>query len=653
MNLGILAHVDAGKTSLTERLLFAAGAIDTLGRVDEGTTQTDTLELERRRGITIKSAVASFVIGDLAVNLLDTPGHPDFIAEVERVLSVLDGAILVVSAVEGVQAQTRVLMRALQRLGIPTLIFVNKIDRRGADIGRTRHGIVEKLTPNVVMLGSVVRPGTERASFVPHSGTDRAFASELHALLAEGDDALLAAYVAGEDVPFGRLHGVLARHTASGWVYPVFCGSALTGSGVSALSSGIRDLLPSSQEDRDGNVSGAVFKIERGPAGERVAYVRMFAGVLRVRGMVRVGRRDDQRITAIEVFEHGLAKLSPALGAGQIGKVWGLRDVRIGDAIGEARPARVTAFARPTLETAVVPRDPAKRTALFTALTELVEQDPLIGFRLDESRHEMYLSLYGEVQKQIIAATLADEHALDVEFHESTTICIERPVRCGAHVELMGQDGNPFKATVGLRVEPGPRGSGVSFGLEIERGSLPSSFARAVETTVHQTLQQGLHGWEVTDCGVVLTHSDYVPPPPYGWSKYSSSAGDFRSLTPLVLMRALQQAETRVHEPIHRYLLEVPAQSVGTVVPVLAKHRAEPVSIDLSGATAQLRGRIPAAEIHDVQRKLPALTGGEGVLETTFDGYAPVSGTVPPTRPRTDRNPLDRDEYLLRVARRV
>src|SRR5215207_1002139 len=168
LNLGIVAHVDAGKTTLTERLLFAAGVIDEIGRVDDGSTQTDTLTLERQRGITIKSAVVSFVIDDVTVNLIDTPGHPDFIAEVERVLSVLDGAVLVISAVEGVQAQTRVLMRALQRLHIPTLLFINKIDRGGAQIERTLQAIAEKLTPAIIPMGSASELGTRAADYTPY-----------------------------------------------------------------------------------------------------------------------------------------------------------------------------------------------------------------------------------------------------------------------------------------------------------------------------------------------------------------------------------------------------------------------------------------------------------------------------------------------------
>ncbi|MDR0344191.1 MAG: GTP-binding protein, partial [Nocardiopsaceae bacterium] len=221
LNLGILAHVDAGKTTLTERLLYQAGVISEAGSVDQGSTQTDTLPLERQRGITIKSAVASFAVGDVTVNLIDTPGHPEFIAEVERVLSVLDGAVLVVSAVEGVQAQTRVLMRALQRLRIPALIFVNKIDRRGAQYERVLAGLSGKLTPAVIALGSVTGPGTRGAGYVPFGAGDPAFASRLAGQLAEHDDALLAAYVGDEAaIGYQRLRAALAEQARRALVHP-------------------------------------------------------------------------------------------------------------------------------------------------------------------------------------------------------------------------------------------------------------------------------------------------------------------------------------------------------------------------------------------------------------------------------------------------
>src|SRR5712692_1426575 len=226
LNLGIVAHVDAGKTTLTERLLYAAGVIDEIGSVDAGTTQTDSLALERQRGITIKSAVVSFVLGDVIVNLIDTPGHPDFIAEVERALSVLDGAVLVISAVEGVQPQTRILMRALQRLCVPTLLFVNKIDRRGAGYERLLDEIGARLTPAIVPMGSVRELGTRAGDFAAWDGGDAVFTDRLAELLAEQNDSVLAAYVHGErGVPYRQLREELAAQTRRVLVHPVFFGS--------------------------------------------------------------------------------------------------------------------------------------------------------------------------------------------------------------------------------------------------------------------------------------------------------------------------------------------------------------------------------------------------------------------------------------------
>src|SRR2546422_495767 len=247
LNLGILAHVDAGKTTLTERLLDAAGVIDAVGSVDAGTTQTDSLALEQQRGITIKSAVVSFPVDDVTVNLIDTPGHPDFIAEVERVLSVLDGVVLVISGVEGVQPQTPVLMRALQR-------------------------------------------------------------------------------------------------------------------------------LPAADGDVDGSVSGSVFKIERGPGGEKIAYVRMFSGTVRTRDRLRFGEDAECKVTAISVFDQGKTVRRASLSAGEIGKLWGLTEIQIGDAIGRPRRTVEHHFAPPTLETVVVPGNPDDKGALRVALAQLAQQ---------------------------------------------------------------------------------------------------------------------------------------------------------------------------------------------------------------------------------------------------------------------------------------
>ncbi|GAB2600435.1 GTP-binding protein [Kribbella endophytica] len=663
LNLGILAHVDAGKTSLTERLLYAAGVIDAVGSVDDGSTQTDSLALERQRGITIKSAVVSFALGDVTVNLIDTPGHPDFIAEVERVLGVLDGAVLVVSAVEGVQAQTRILMRTLQRLRIPTLIFVNKIDRAGARYDSLLEDLAAKLSPDVVAMGTTDELGTARAGFTPYGPGNAGFALSLVDLLAEHDDRLLATYVEDENALSDEaLRAGLAEQTRRALVHPVYFGSAITGAGTEPLIAGIRELLPAPVGDKEAPVTGSVFKVERGPAGEKVAYVRMFSGELRTRDRLRFRGDQEAKVTAISVFDAGTTATRASVAAGQIGKLWGLSEVRIGDEIttspldGCEKRRESAFFAPPTLETVVLPAKTSDRGNLQSALSQLAEQDPLINLRQDDVRQETSVSLYGEVQKEVIQTTLATEYGLDVSFRETTTIHIERIDGPGAAVEFNKVDPNPFLATIGLRVEPAPTGAGVSFALEVELGSMPYAFIKAVEETVRETLQQGLCGWEIPDARVVMTHSGYSARQSHAHAVFdksmSSTAGDFRLLTPLVLTTALRQAGTTVHEPMHRFQLEIPTDTVRGVLGVLAKLRAIPRVPALDTGTSVLEGEIPAAAVYQLEQQLPALTRGEGVLESAFERYQPVTGAVP-RRERTDHDPLNRREYLLHVLRRV
>jgi ribosomal protection tetracycline resistance protein len=286
----------------------------------------------------------------------------------------------------------------------------------------------------------------------------------------------------------------------------------------------------------------------------------------------------------------------------------------------------------------------------------LAEQDPLINLRQDNIRREITVSLYGEMQKQVIEATLAAEYGLQVGFEETTTVCVERPTGAGAAVEFNRKEANPFLATVGLRVEPAPVGAGVDFRLAVELGSMPFAFFAAVEDTVAQTLQQGLHGWQVTDCIVTMTHASYSPRQSHahqGFDKSMSSTGaDFRGLTPLVLMTALRRAGTIVLEPIHRFELDVPADSFGALSPVLARLHAIADAPVPHGSSYLLAGRIPAARVHELQRQLPGLTRGEGTLETVFDRYQPVHGAVP-SRRRWDADPLDRKQYLLRLTGRT
>lgn len=638
LTLGIVAHVDAGKTSLTERLLHVAGVIDEVGRVDNGTTQTDSSALERQRGITIRSAVASFTVGDTIVNLVDTPGHPDFIAEVERVLAVLDGAVLVVSAVEGLQPQTRLLMRTLRRLHIPTVVFINKIDRRGAQEATLLAALAAAFGLDVAPMGSVAGLGTPQATFKPF-GVLLAQAPEIVDVLTSHDDALLATYVQEEtDVDVEHVREALKRQTRAGQVLPVFFGSALTGAGVDALLTALPRVLPASEGDVHGPLEGTVFKVERSSTGERIAYARVFSGAVHTRERLahhspaQAHRTRSEKVTGIRVFDRGSTTAVEQLIAGRIGLLSGLNEIRIGDRIGKREDRVEPVFATPTLETVVSPERDADRGALFAALAELADQDPLINLRRDDADGRIAVSLYGEVQKEVIQATLEAEYGIRVAFTTTTTICIERPAGTAAAVETMGAEGNPFLATVGLQVAPGPIGSGLDYrrlgGGGGVLGTMPAAFFTAVEEAVHRTLRRGPRGWLVTDCVVTLTHTGYAPRQSHSHATFdktmSSTGADFRGLAPLVLMTALRRAGTVVCEPVHRFCLETPADSLGVLLPVLTRLQAVPLQTVPLGRAYVLEGDVPAAQVHELTSLLPSITRGEAILTTTPDRYEPM-----------------------------
>ncbi|MEV6151962.1 translation factor GTPase family protein [Nonomuraea sp. NPDC052129] len=647
LNIGILAHVDAGKTSLTERLLFRTGAIDRLGSVDDGSTQTDSGAIERRRGITIRTAVASFTVGDLRVNLIDTPGHADFVAEVERALGVLDGAVLVLSAVEGVQPHSRLLMKTLRRLRVPTLIFVNKIDRAGARERELLDDIRRWLSPHTVALNTVEKIGGRDARTRRIIGPDEADGSgdsllggeavggEVAEILAEHDDGILESLVEGRAPSGPQVWAAMARQCAEGVLHPVLFGSAMTGRGVGDLLDGFRLLPATAIPNMPGSATAAsgealkatVFAIERGAAGEKVAYLRMRSGVLRARQRVPFHRlrRDGTveeyggRPTAVRVA--GSAESQAA--AGDIAKMWGVPEVRVGDHLGLPPSDRLcippssrlgTApedapksghFPAPSLETVVRPRVPGQEGRLHAALAALAEQDPLIGTRALPGGQTSVL-LYGEVQKEVIAETLTGEFGVEAVFEPTRPVYLERPARRAEVVEEIARHGrNDFVATVGLRVEPAAIGSGVGYRLGVDLGSLPLAFHRAIEDTVRDTLSEGPHGWPVTDLLVTLTRTGYASP--------ITTAADFRGRTTNVLRRALRQAGTRVYEPCHRFELEVPPESLSAATVRLAALGAVVADAVRREAVWLVSGDIPAVAVRDFELALPGLSHGEGV----------------------------------------
>jgi ribosomal protection tetracycline resistance protein len=649
VNIGILAHVDAGKTTLTERILFQTGVIRAVGSVDKGTTQTDTLELERARGITIKSAVVSFQLGDLKVNLVDTPGHPDFIAEVDRSLAVLDGVVLVVSAVEGVQSQTRRLARAVRAMGLPLLIFVNKIDRVGARCEPMLDDVRTKLGLRIVLMTLPNSLGEREATITACDWADHAWREQVIDLLAESNDGVIAEFErTGGRLSDAFLTCEIRNQVASGNLVQVYFGSAMTGVGVAEALNGVVEWFPTACESADGPVSGRVFKITRMPSGEKVVYARLRSGTLSVRDVAHLHRRNrlgdteqvEERITAIDRFASGATATVACAAAGEIIGLHGLRSARIGDLIGQPDPTAEagSAFPPPALESAVHPVRPDQVTQLRSALEHLAEQDPLISLRQQNDAGEISIRLYGEVQKEVVLDTLTREYGVDAWFGSSQTICIERVTGTGEALDAIGDPDNPFAATIGFRVEPGGLGSGVRYFREL--GALPLAFYRAIEETVHQTLQQGPYGWEVTDCVITLSERGMTP---------ASTAADFRLLTPLVLMQALHTAGTEVCEPIEDLQLEIPEESFGPVCGVLIAARATLQDTVPHGSTLRITCQAPSAELRSIEQQLPGLTKGEGSWESQFAGFRPVTGDSP-KRERVGPNPLHRAHYLAHVA---
>ncbi|WP_020117114.1 tetracycline resistance ribosomal protection protein Otr(A) [Streptomyces canus] len=597
LNIGILAHVDAGKTSLTERLLFDHGAIDRLGSVDTGDTRTDDGAIERQRGITIRSAVASFTVGDTRINLIDTPGHSDFVAEVERALEVLDGAVLLLSAVEGVQAQTRVLMRTLRRLRLPTLIFVNKIDRAGARDESLLTDVRRRLTPYVAPLTEVTGIGTTAAGVtaLPEDG-------RLADALAEVDQDILAALVDGPEPTPDDLRTSLAARTADGSFHPVFFGSALGGQGVSHLVEGVTRLIPGGATTPEGEPRGTVFAVRPGPGGERTAYLRLYGGQVTERQRLTFLRREADGATSR--VRGRVTHLSGPLTAGTIAALTFSPGLRVGDRLGELAD-RAPQFSPPTLQTLVTARRPEQAARLRSALLTLADQDPLIHARPAPGGGTSLL-LYGEVQMEVLAATLAQDFGVEADFEPGRVRYLERPRGMGeACEENPWHLGNRYWATIGLRVEPGERGSGGVFGYETELGALPRAFHQAVEETVHASMRTGLTGATVADYRVVLVRSGFVGP--------LSTAADFRGLTPIVLRRALERAGTRLFEPCHAFEAEIPLDALAPVTAQLASVGAE-FTGTTGGATAWLiTGELPARRVREVELRLPGLTHGEGV----------------------------------------
>ncbi|HEM3471918.1 TPA: TetM/TetW/TetO/TetS family tetracycline resistance ribosomal protection protein [Streptococcus suis] len=632
INLGILAHVDAGKTTLTESLLYTSGAIAEPGSVDKGTTRTDTMNLERQRGITIQTAVTSFQWEDVKVNIIDTPGHMDFLAEVYRSLAVLDGAILVISAKDGVQAQTRILFHALRKMNIPTVIFINKIDQAGVDLQSVVQSVRDKLSADIIIKQTV----SLSPEIVLEENTD----IEAWDAVIENNDKLLEKYIAGEPISREKLVREEQRRVQDASLFPVYYGSAKKGLGIQPLMDAVTGLFQPIGEQGSAALCGSVFKVEYTDCGQRRVYLRLYSGTLRLRDTVALAGREKLKITEMRIPSKGEIVRTDTAYPGEI-IILADDTLKLNDILGNEKllPHKTRIDnPMPLLRTTVEPQKPEQREALLNALAEIADTDPLLHFDIDTVTHEIMLSFLGKVQLEVICSLLEEKYHVGVAMKEPSVIYLERPLRKAEYTIHIEVPPNPFWASVGLSIEPLPIGSGVQYESRVSLGYLNQSFQNAVMEGVLYGCEQGLYGWKVTDCKICFEYGLYYSP--------VSTPADFRLLSPIVLEQALKKAGTELLEPYLHFEIYAPQEYLSRAYHDAPRYCADIVSTQIKNDEVILKGEIPARCIQEYRNDLTNFTNGQGVCLTELKGYQPAIGKFI-CQPRRPNSRIDKVRHMF------
>lgn len=638
-NVGIVAHVDAGKTTTTEHLLYLSGQLRKIGRVDEGTAFSDWLEVERARGISVRAAALTLPWRDRAVNLIDTPGHVDFAAEVERSLRVLDGAILIISAADGIEAHTETLWHALRASNIPTLVYVNKIDRLGVDLDALWASMKALLTPSIVAVQRVLGLGSEQIEIENLViGDDR---KELLEQLADYDDALLERFLTGEIPPPSDLIDAVHRLVGTSQIVPVLFGASLRGIGVRELLDAVIDYLPAAHGEDDAPLSGLVFKVERQPRSGRATYVRLYAGSLHNRDTVTSDRGIEQKVTQIRKMNGQQQTDSGMMRAGDIAAVYGLTDFRIGDVLGErAGIPAVFELAEPVLQVDVQPGPDGDSVRLAEALQELDDEDPALSFEWIADSQECQVKVLGTIQLEILGELLRQRYGIHPSFGPPAVIYRETPTRAGEGYVAYTMP-KPCWAILRFAIRPGARGSGLQYRSLAHPDRLLLRYQREVERRVPEALRQGLWGWEVTDLEVTLVEGEH-----HIWHTHPL---DFVVATPMAIMDGLTQTGTTLLEPMLRFRIAAPEEHGGKIMSDLVQMRAEFDPPMTAGGHFILEGLVPLATSLEYGVSLSKLTRGRGTWSTRFAEYREAPPDLVRVRPRRGVDPRDRAKYILSV----
>ena len=667
-NIGIIAHIDAGKTTTTERIMFYTGKTHRIGSVDEGTTVTDWMVQERERGITIVSAAVSAEWKGYQFNLIDTPGHIDFTAEVQRSLRVLDGGIVVFDAVQGVEPQSETVWRQADRYGVPRICFVNKMDRVGASFERTIESIKDRLGANPIPMQlpigfeatfhGVVDLMEQKAilweddlgkepKIVEISDDLKAQVKEARAYMveriAELDDELTVRYLEGQEIGVPEMKSALRRAIIDSKATAVFCGSSLKNKGVQILLDAVVDYLPSPAEippvhgiddagedvelppDDDAPLSALVFKIVTDPYVGRLAYFRVYSGTISQGQMVNnstKGRRE--RIGRLIRMHADRREDIMEVRAGDIGAVLGLKETFTGDTLCDNKKIILEniSFPEPVISIAIEPKSNADQEKMGEALRKLAEEDPTFRVRSDENTGQTIISGMGELHLDILVDRMLREFRVQanigrprVAYRESIT----RPVAKVDHKYVKQSGGHGQYGHVVISLEPGERGSGILFVNKIVGGAIPKEYISAVEKGIKEAADTGvLAGYPVVDMKITLFDGSF--------HEVDSSEMAFKMAASMAFKEGVHRGSPVLLEPVMKVEVVLPDDYLGEVMGQLNSRRGTIQGMEVRPGNAQaVRAMVPLGEMFGYATELRSATQGRGVFSMEFDHYAPVS----------------------------
>ncbi len=672
-NIGIIAHIDAGKTTTTERILFYTGRTHRMGEVHEGTTVTDYMEQERERGITIVAASVSAEWKGYQINIIDTPGHIDFTAEVQRSLRVLDGGIVVFDASQGVEPQSETVWRQADQYGVPRICFINKMDKVGASFERSVESIRERLGANPIPVqlpigeestfrGVVDLMTMQAITWVDDLGKEpmtgpippeleeeaRAAREAMIEALAELDDDIMMKYLEGEDIPVEELKAALRRATIANKAQPVFCGSALRNKGIQPLLDGVIDYLPSpvdippvkGENPRTGEIEerpasddaplcALAFKIVTDPYVGRLAYIRVYSGVLTQGTMVYNATKEKrERVGRLLRMYANRREPINEVRAGDIAAVLGMKSVITGDTLCDEKhpillePIR---FPEPVIAVAIEPKSSAEQDKLARALQKLSEEDPTFRVRTDEATGQTLIEGMGELHLEILIDRLRREFNVHprvgrprVAYKETITQPVEKVE--GRFIKQTGGRGQ--YGHVVINVEPAEPGSGIVFENKIVGGVIPREFIPAVEKGIREAADTGVvAGYPVTDVKVTLVDGSY--------HEVDSSEMAFKVAASIAFKDAVMRGKPVLLEPIMKVEVTVPEEFLGEVLGQLSARRAQILGMESRpGNVRSVRALVPLAELFGYATALRSATQGRGSFTMEFDHYEPVPENV-------------------------